>query len=152
MNICILGAGAWGTAMAIHLARQQHTVTLVTRRLEHAMAMASEHENCDYLPGMHLDDNIQIASEVKPSMLEADVVLMACPSHGLRYWCEEVKNHLDSSWRIKLIITLCKGLERGTHLVPSDVVKDVLPGIPVGVLSGPNYAMEVAQGKLRRQF
>ena len=71
MNCVIFGAGAWGTAMAIHLARQGHTVTLVPRRLEHALSLASARENTDYLPGHRLDESIQIGLEPLPALMDA---------------------------------------------------------------------------------
>ena len=63
MNTVVLGAGAWGTAMSIHLARQGHTVTLVPRRAEHALELASSRENRDYLPGHFLDMSVQVGLE-----------------------------------------------------------------------------------------
>lgn len=147
MNICILGAGAWGTALAIHLDRVGHTVTLVTRRMEHALAMATEHENKDYLPGFKLNESMQIGCEIRPGLMEADIVILACPSIGLRDWCKKIKEVLDSSWRLKMAITLCKGLERDSLKVPSKIVEEELPMFAGGVISGPNFAHEVAMGK-----
>ena len=72
MNCVIFGAGAWGTAMAIHLARQSHTVTLVPRRLEHALTLASTRENTDYLPGQRLEDSIQIGLEPLPALMDTE--------------------------------------------------------------------------------
>lgn len=146
MNFCILGAGAWGTAIAVHLHRDKHTVTLLPRRLEHATAIATTRENAKYLPGVALSEDIQIALEVKPALMEADVVLLACPSQGLRPLAEQILPHLATSWRTKLFVSLCKGLERNTLLRPSQVLAEVLPGIPHGVISGPTNAAEVAKG------
>ena len=72
MNICILGAGGWGTAMALHLHRCGHTVTLVPRRVELALNLASSRENSAYLPGHKLPKSIQIASEMGPALMEAE--------------------------------------------------------------------------------
>ena len=83
MNCVIFGAGGWGTAMAIHLARQGQTVTLVPRRAEQALALATTRENTDYLPGHRLDDSIQIGLEPLPALMDADLVFLACPSKGL---------------------------------------------------------------------
>lgn len=147
MNICILGAGAWGTSMAQHLVRSGQNVTLVPRRIEHATAMATTHENADYLPGIALDPNIQIAFELRPALMEAELVLFACPSQGLRDWCERLKPVLDSALRLRALVTLCKGLEQSTLRYPVDLVREIIPGYHYGVLSGPNYAREVAEGK-----
>ncbi len=147
MNFCVLGAGAWGTAVALHLIRQGHSVTLVPRRIEAAMALASDRENKDYLPGFELPLNLQIGFEVKPVLMEADVAILACPSKGLRSICDSIAASLGSAEALKLVITLCKGLEDGTFLRPGEVVEDALPGIPHAVLSGPTNAAEVAAGK-----
>jgi len=147
MNFCVLGAGAWGTAVALHLIRQGHSVTLVPRRIEMALALASFRENSDYLPGFQLPLNLQIGLEVKPVLMEADVAILACPSKGLRALCEIIAHHLDSANALKLILTLCKGLEEGTFLRPGQVVEAALPGIEHAVLSGPTNAAEVASGK-----
>ena len=80
MNCVIFGAGGWGTAMAIHLARQGQTVTLVPRRAEQALALATTRENKDYLPGHRLDDSIQIGLEPLPALMDADLIFLACPS------------------------------------------------------------------------
>ncbi|MGB0743931.1 MAG: 2-dehydropantoate 2-reductase N-terminal domain-containing protein, partial [Opitutales bacterium] len=66
MNCCVLGAGAWGTAMALHLDRCGHSVTLVPRRMEHALSIASSRVNPDYLPGYPLPNRIQIGYEIGP--------------------------------------------------------------------------------------
>jgi glycerol-3-phosphate dehydrogenase (NAD(P)+) len=147
MNFCVLGAGAWGTAVALHLIRQGHSATLVPRRMDMALELASSRVNADYLPGFELPLNLQIGFEVKPVLMEADVAILACPSKGLRHLCETIAEHLDSSTALKLVVTLCKGLEEGTFLRPSQVVEDTLPGLAHAVLSGPTNAAEVASGK-----
>lgn len=147
MNICILGAGAWGTAMALHLDRCGHAVTLVPRRFEHALALASSRENSDYLPGHPLPHRIQIGSELAPVLMEAEVVILACPSKGLRELCQRVIDASEHAWQLRLILTLCKGLELDSFKGPHAIVKEFFPDITAGVLSGPTYAGEVAAGK-----
>ena len=147
MNICVLGAGAWGTAMAIHLSRFEHTVTLVPRRVELAMEIATARENKTYLPGFRLDSNIQVGCEIKPVLMEADTVFLACPSKYLRSLCQHLRSHLDDARQLKLIIALSKGLEAGTNKTPVEIVNEILPGYMIGALSGPNFAAEVAAGK-----
>ncbi|MCB1122532.1 MAG: NAD(P)-dependent glycerol-3-phosphate dehydrogenase [Verrucomicrobiae bacterium] len=147
MNFCVLGAGAWGTAMALHLIRRGHAVTVVPRRMELALELASSRENTDYLPGFILPLNLQIGFELQPVLMEAVVAILACPSKGLRALCESVKECLDSATALKLVITLCKGLEEGSHLRPGEVVANALPGIAHACLSGPTNAAEVASGK-----
>ncbi len=147
MNIVVVGAGAWGTAFALHLSRLGHTVTLAPRRFEQALALASTRENPDYLPCQRLPQSIQIAHELAPVLMEAELVLLACPSQALRETCARVAAGLGLATQLKLVVSLAKGLELGTHLRPTEVMAVVLPGIAVGCLTGPTNAGEVAAGK-----
>ncbi len=147
MNICILGAGAWGTAMALHLDRCGHAVTLVPRRFEQALAIASSRENTDYLPGYQLPHTIQIGCELAPVLMEAEVVLLACPSKGLRELCLKLVENVAGAWQLKLFVVMCKGLELETFKAPCEIVKEFFPDVACGVLSGPTFAGEVAAGK-----
>jgi len=146
MNCCILGAGAWGTAMALHLDRCGHSVTLVPRRMDHALTLASTRENVDYLPGYRLPHTIQIGCELAPVLMEAEVVFLACPSKALRQLCESVRAELDVIWQLKLFIVLCKGLELDSFKTPSEIVNEIFPKVICGALSGPTFAGEVAAG------
>ncbi|MEY4853554.1 MAG: hypothetical protein RIR32_230 [Verrucomicrobiota bacterium] len=145
MNCVIFGAGAWGTAMAIHLARQSHTVTLVPRRLEHALTLASTRENTDYLPGQRLEDSIQIGLEPLPALMDADLVFLACPSKGLPALLEQIGPAVRAS-STRMAISLCKGLDQTTLLRPSELMDRAFGPIPVATLSGPSNAAEVARG------
>lgn len=147
MNCCIFGAGAWGTAMALHLDRCGHSVTLVPRRMEHALAIASSRENTDYLPGYQLPHTIQIGCEAGPVLMEAEVIFLACPSKALRSLCQSIQPHLKAAWQLKLCLIMCKGLELETLKTPAEIVAEELSGIACGVLSGPTFAGEVAAGK-----
>lgn len=147
MNIVVVGAGAWGTAFALHLSRLGHTVTLAPRRFEQALALASTRENADYLPGFSLPQSVQIGHELTPILMEAEVVLLACPSQALRETCERVRAGLGLATQLKLVVSLAKGLELGTHLRPTEVMAAALPGLAVGSLTGPTNAGEVAAGK-----
>lgn len=146
MNCCILGAGAWGTAMALHLDRCGHAVTLVPRRIEHALSLASTRVNKDYLPGYKLPHSIQIGCEIAPVLMEAELVFLACPSKALRALCESIREHIDVAWQLKLLVVMCKGLELETFKTPSEIVNEILPNIACGALSGPTFAGEVAAG------
>ena len=88
LNFAVIGSGAWGTAMAVHLVRRGQHTTLVTRRPEHAAALRAARENCDYLPGIRLPDPLMVANDLHAALVEADVALIACPSQSLRAWCE----------------------------------------------------------------
>ena len=146
MNMVVLGAGAWGTAMSIHLARQGHSVTLVPRRADHALEIASSRENRDYLPGHFLDMSIQVGLELTPALMEADLIFIACPSKGLPELLKNVRGSLDAQQPPKLVLSLCKGLDRETLRRPSELISQALPGVKVAALSGPTNAGEVARG------
>lgn len=133
--------------MAIMLSRAKHTVTLVPRRMEQAMALASDRENKEYLPGITFPQTLQIGSEIKPSIMEAEVIMLACPVKGLRALCESIKPHLGDAWGVEMILTLCKGLEPTSLMTPVQVVRDVISDIAAGTLTGPTNAAQVAQGK-----
>jgi len=145
MNCVIFGAGAWGTAMAIHLARQGHTVTLVPRRLEHALSLASARENTDYLPGHRLDESIQIGLEPLPALMDAELIFLACPSKGLPALLEQIGPAVRASSAV-MAISLCKGLDQTTLLRPSELMARAFGSLPVATLSGPSNAAEVARG------
>ena len=146
MNIVIAGAGAWGTAMAIHLSRIGRNVTLVPRRLSQALELTSRRENRDYLPGIVFPPGMQIGHALAPALLEADVVLLACPSQGLRETCKCLKTASEGAVRLQQIVSLSKGLELGSHLRASQIIKEFFPDCRAGSLSGPTNAREVASG------
>jgi len=146
MNFAVLGAGAWGTALALHLDRIGHTVTLVSRRIEHAAEMATHRENKDYLPGAKIPESLQLGHEIMPALMEADVVILACPAKALRGLCETIAESRDSSWGISAVIAVCKGLDPKTLELPIEVLQEVLPFYPSGILSGPTHAGGLSDG------
>jgi glycerol-3-phosphate dehydrogenase (NAD(P)+) len=146
LNFTVIGAGAWGTAMAVHLARRGQQTTLVARRAEHAAQLRAARENRDYLPGIKLPESLVVIHDLRPALLEADVALIACPSQSLRAWCEQMRTVLHDTSRLQLFLSLVKGLEIGTHLRPSEMMAQVLPGLNCGTLTGPTNAAEVARG------
>ena len=147
MNICILPAGAWGTALAIHLSRRGHAVTLLPHTIEEAMDMGVRRENARFFPGHPLPADLQIGFEFKPALMEAEVCILACPSKFLRSVCRNVRPHLESATALKLFVTICKGLEEGTNALPVSIIEDELPEYYRGVLSGPTFASQVAEGQ-----
>jgi len=146
LNFAVIGAGAWGTAMAVHLARRGQHTTLVTRRSEHAEALRTDRENRDYLPGVTLPAALTVTNELRAALVEADVALIACPSQSLRTWCEQIRTVMHDTSRLQLFLSLAKGLEIGTHLRPSEMMAQILPGLNCGTLTGPTNAAEVARG------
>ncbi len=147
MNICILPAGAWGTALAIHLCKQGHSVTLLPHTLEEAMDMGSTRENRRFFPGHPFPADLQVGYEKAPALMEADACILACPSKYLRQVCRDVRDNLADARNLGIFITICKGLEEGTNKIPSQILEEELPGYAHGVLSGPTFASQVAAGQ-----
>lgn len=145
MNCVIFGAGAWGTAMAVHLCRLRHTVTLVPRRLEQALAISDRRENADYLPGHPLDESMQIGMEPAPALMDADLVFLACPSKGLPDLLAKIGPAARAA-RPRMAISLIKGLDQATLRRPCEMIAEAFGGVPVATLSGPSNADEVARG------
>ncbi|PHV40858.1 NAD(P)H-dependent glycerol-3-phosphate dehydrogenase [Janthinobacterium sp. BJB304] len=143
-KITILGAGAWGTAVAMALAGR-HDVLLWSRNGEAMAAMASSGEN-SYLPGFPLPPQLRISADFDAAVAHAggehDLLIAACPVAGLRPMLHQLKDKAIGS-----LVWLCKGFEGGTGLLPHQIVQEVLgDNIPGGALSGPSFAQEVARG------
>ena len=145
MNCVIFGAGAWGTAVAIHLDRLGHTVTLVPRRLEQALKLTTERINHDYLPNHTLAHSIQVGLETSPALMDAEIVFLACPSKGLADLLQQIGPELQKS-SVLMVVSLCKGLDQNTLQRPTELIQKSIGKIPAATLSGPSNANEVAQG------
>jgi glycerol-3-phosphate dehydrogenase (NAD(P)+) len=146
MKFCVVGAGAWGTAFALHLERRGRHVVLVPRRAEHAALISSARENEEYLPGVPIPGGVSVTADLAAGLSGADVILLACPAQTLRLTAAHVLAALPSGAMPRLVISLAKGLELGSHMRPSQVIAAGLPGAMVGALSGPTNAGEVARG------
>ncbi len=140
MNIAVLGAGAWGTALAVHLAHDRD-ITLWTRHPEQARAMAAARCNDRYLPGVALPDRLEITTDLALAG-QADLWILATPTQALR----EMLGQLDRLGSPRPLVWLCKGFEGGQGKLPHQVVEETwTAGTPHGVLSGPSFALEVAR-------
>lgn len=135
-RIAVVGAGAWGTALALHAARARHHVTLVARDAATALAMETSRENYR-LPGHRLPDAIDLGHSIPA---DADLLLWAVPTQHLRSSLSRF--HLNN----RSVVVCAKGVETATHLLPLEVVDDGSPARPLAVLTGPNFANEVAAG------
>lgn len=145
MNFAVVGAGAWGTAFAVHLARLGQRVTLVPRRPEHAVALQATRENPEYLPGIALPFELRVAQRWEEGLADAAVVFLACPTQSLRETAARARAAFGPG-RGGLVVSLAKGLELGSYLRPSEVIAGVWPECSAGVLTGPTNAGEVARG------
>lgn len=143
-KITILGAGAWGTAVAMALAGR-HDVLLWGRNGNAMAAMAASGEN-SYLPGFPLPPQLRISADFDAAVAHASgehgLLIAACPVAGLRPMLHQLKDKAIGN-----LVWLCKGFEGGTGLLPHQIVQEVLGDkIPGGALSGPSFAQEVARG------
>ncbi len=142
MNILVLGAGAWGTALSIHLATR-HPVTLWVRSQDHLGEMLQHRMNQRYLPGHNLPKSIQLTAQLNSAIRQAELILVAVPVSGLR----DILMQLTALNCALPLVLACKGLEASSAKLPHQIVSDVYsPTALCGVLSGPSFAQEIAQG------
>jgi glycerol-3-phosphate dehydrogenase (NAD(P)+) len=142
-QIAVLGGGGWGTALAVHLSRAGHDVVLWARDGELVTAMTARRVNAVYLPQVALPPALRASTDLVASVADADVVVAAVPSHGLRGVLRNVAGCLKSD---AIIVSATKGLEQDTLLRMSEVVEhEVERRYPVVVLSGPSFAAELAR-------
>jgi glycerol-3-phosphate dehydrogenase (NAD(P)+) len=139
----VIGAGSWGTALAIQLAREGHPTRLWGRDAAQIEAMRTARRNARYLPGAHFPETLQVAADLKAALAEARDALIAVPSHAFRATLESVKPHLGPQTRIAWAT---KGFEIATGMLPHQVAGEVLGDRPGAVLSGPTFAKEVGAG------
>ena len=142
VRVAVIGAGSWGTTVA-SLAAQNAPTMLWARRAEVAAEIDRDKCNGRYLPDFALSENLRASSEMCDVVADADVVVMGVPSHGFRATLLEVAPHVRP---LVPIVSLAKGLEQRSNLRMTEVVADVLPGHPAGVLTGPNLSKEILAG------
>jgi glycerol-3-phosphate dehydrogenase (NAD(P)+) len=141
-RIGILGAGAWGTALAIAAGRAGRAVRLQAHDPDLARSIEHERRNERYLPGIDIARNVVVTADITAAVEGADAVLLACPAQHLR----QVLRGALVGWRPGVPAVICaKGIEQRTGALLSQVVEQTLPGVPVCVLSGPSFAAEVAR-------
>lgn len=142
MNLTVIAAGAWGTALAIAFAGK-HSVTLWTREEDVAQTMRDERENRRFLPGHRLPDALTIANDFHSAVAGADLLVLATPLAGLR----PTVRMLREAGLVRPLIWVCKGLEAETAKLPHQIVAEELGAQALCcALSGPSFAEEVAQG------
>ena len=143
LGVSVLGGGSWGTTVASLIARNTD-VGLWARDEATVKEINEHHTNEKYLPGVKLSNKITAHSKLKNVVCNADVLVMGVPSNAFRDVLQDIKPHIRA-W--VPIISLTKGLEKGTDLRMTEVIQQVLPGHPVGVLTGPNLAREIMAGQ-----
>src|SRR5271157_6013065 len=144
-RLAIIGAGSWGTALAIVLAPRFPTLRLWVYEQDLAARMAKSRENDVYLPGAPLPAHVEVTSDLATALQDAEIVLSVMPSHLVRHLYQQMRPFLNESM---LFVSATKGLENGTLLRVSEVIREVLEKVfvpRVAVISGPTFAREVAR-------
>ena len=139
-SVAVIGAGAWGTALAMVAARAGRSVTLWARNAEHAARIASTRDN-PRLPGVRLAQEIVVTSELALAA-RADMLLIATPAQHLRGAVNMLATHLTTQTPV---VACAKGIEHGTHKFMTDVIAEAAPHAKPAILSGPSFADDVAR-------
>jgi glycerol-3-phosphate dehydrogenase (NAD(P)+) len=141
--VSVVGAGSWGTALAIHLARGDVPVRLWAHDPELAASIGATRENSRYLPGLAVPAGVSVMADAAEVLHDALTVIVAVPSHFVEAVLESASAHVAPG---AVLVSATKGLEPRRGLRMSVLLTHRLPGRPVAVLSGPSFAREVAQG------
>jgi glycerol-3-phosphate dehydrogenase (NAD(P)+) len=143
VKIAVLGAGSWGTALAIRLARNGCRVALWGHEPAEVADLRRDGENRRYLPGALLPDGLSPSSDLAASVHDADEVLLVVPSHAFAAVCSAV---VEARPQLKTLTWATKGFDPGSQELLSNVAAQTLPGCNLAVISGPTFAGEVARG------
>ncbi|MBC5995973.1 NAD(P)H-dependent glycerol-3-phosphate dehydrogenase [Romboutsia ilealis] len=141
-KICVLGAGSWGSALALSLAKKGYNVMMWTLSQEQADKINTTKENIDYLPGVLFPNNIELTTNIEEAVRDSRLIILAVPSQAIRSVCKQIKEFVKPN---QILVDVAKGLEKGTGFRLSQVCGEELPENPYVVLSGPSHAEEVAK-------
>ncbi|MGF6375647.1 glycerol-3-phosphate dehydrogenase (NAD(P)+) [Clostridiales Family XIII bacterium PM5-7] len=141
-TIGVIGAGSWGTALAITLSNKGHQVKICDINSEHLAEMRQHRENVRYLPGIKFSDNLQIVDTAEEALSGADVALFSAPAQHFRSALTGALPYLTDDM---VIVNVAKGIEQGTLKRMSEIAYEVKPEVKYVVLSGPSHAEEVGK-------
>lgn len=143
-QIAVLGAGSWGTALALQLARLGHGVSLWTHSADHARQLREDRSNEAYLPGIPLSDEIRVFDQIEAAVVSSDHCLIVTPSHAFAQTLTLIAPLITPATGLAWA---CKGFEPGTGQFLHERARDLVPNtIPLALISGPSFAHEVARG------
>ena len=141
-KICVLGAGSWGSALALSLAKKGYNVMMWTLSQGQADKINTTKENIDYLPGVLFPNNIKLTTNIEEAVSDSRLIILAVPSQAIRSVCKQIKEFVKPN---QILVDVAKGLEKGTGFRLSQVCEEELPDNPYVALSGPSHAEEVAK-------
>ena len=142
-KISVIGAGSWGSALAQSMAFNDHNITLWARRSELAKQINETHYNQLYLKDIELSHHITASSDLKAAM-DSDILFMVTPAQSLRFILADMESYI----RPEHVLVLCsKGIEMNSCMLMSDISRSILPKTPLAVLTGPNFAHDIARLK-----
>ena len=143
MKLAVLGAGAWGTALAISFSRHHETI-LWTRSAEHAGLLADARANQRYLPGINLPSSLRVTHDLGAALDAVQLIVLVTSTAGMAPVLTLMQDHAPNA----PLVWACTGFETSTGRLPHQIADALLPPhLPRGPLSGPSFALEVAQGK-----
>src|SRR5688500_13443677 len=143
MRVTVIGAGNWGTALAIHAARAGHAVRIWSRKDDVVESINRDHTNATYLSGAEIPDSVSATSDIAMAVKSAELLILAAPSHATRELVTAIRAELSSEL---IVVSATKGIETDTGKRISEIVADVLGESarpPFVCLSGPSFAREV---------
>ncbi|MDX1548416.1 MAG: NAD(P)H-dependent glycerol-3-phosphate dehydrogenase [Rhodothermales bacterium] len=146
-DVVVLGAGSWGTALALSLAGDGHRVALWARREEAARAMRRDRHNPTYLPDVEIPASIRITHDLEEAATGRDLWVVATPSHAVRTLAADAARYAHPGL---MVVSVAKGIENGSLKRMTEVLAETLPAVPaerIGALYGPSHAEEVAAGQ-----
>ena len=141
-NLGVVGAGSWGTALALVLEKNGHQVTLWSSREEKAEELRKLRENVDKLPGVKLPETLEITSDIEAAVKDKELVVLGVPSLYIRSTAAKMAPYVHEG---QIIVNVSKGIEESTLSTMTEVILEEIPGGDVAVLSGPSHAEEVSR-------
>ena len=142
IKVCVIGAGSWGSALALSLYKNGHQIHMWTKDIEQVEEINDTRQNSRYLPGIHFPEDLIVSNHLEEAINNSKIVVLAVPSQAVRSICRQIKPFINKD---QIIVDVAKGLEKGTGLRLSQVAKEELPYNPYVTLSGPSHAEEVSK-------
>ncbi|MBO5159079.1 MAG: NAD(P)H-dependent glycerol-3-phosphate dehydrogenase [Lachnospiraceae bacterium] len=141
-NVGVVGAGSWGTALALVLEKNGHQVTLWSSREAKAKELRELRENTDKLPGVKIPESIEITADMEAAVKDKELVVLGVPSLYIRSTAAKMAPYVHEG---QIVVNVSKGIEESTLYTMTDVIADEIPNADVAVLSGPSHAEEVSR-------